>query len=123
MGLALLLFLAAVATSQISFQVHSYDDLRAWPALVNHGTVYFKLDLAFVAEANCKQLEHVYNCTGGIFLLSHDDPLMHTSVKFFTSDDFVALCLSSLSNVTSEHRACLSKHSLIFVFSRALREG
>jgi hypothetical protein len=84
-----------------SGQVHSYDDLRAWPALVSRGISYFKVDLAYVTEADCKRLGDAHrNCTGGAFLLTHDDPSSHPSVDFFDGDDLEDLCATSLTNVT-----------------------
>ncbi len=106
---AVLLLIAGVSAGQISFQVHSYDDLGAWPALVAKGVSYFKLDVAFVSASDCPRLRFPHNCSreGGLLLLSHDDPLDHADVAFFTAEDILSLCSSMLTNVTGErHSVC-----------------
>jgi hypothetical protein len=60
-----------------------------------------KVDLSFVNASYCDRLKYRYNCsaTQGVFLLSHDDPLVHADVKFFSASELVVL-LRSLSNIS-----------------------
>ena len=93
MLLSLLCFIfstASLTSAQISYQIHSYDDLRAFPSLLNRGASWFKFDLHFVSSYDCKELRPLYNCSGGVLLLSHNDPLLKPNLTYFTSESLIA---------------------------------
>eukprot|EP00026_Physarum_polycephalum_P004407 Phypoly_transcript_04426.p1 GENE.Phypoly_transcript_04426~~Phypoly_transcript_04426.p1 ORF type:complete len:695 (+),score=81.70 Phypoly_transcript_04426:80-2164(+) len=62
-------------SSTISYQVHSYNDLREWPQILRKGTVYFKVDPHFMDSSFCASQPQAPQSPEGCFVLSHDMPV------------------------------------------------
>lgn len=82
---AILVNLAAGGTlPQVSFQPHSYDDLRLWPQLFAKGARMVKVDPNFQTAAICAgQVNANRSDPRGCFLLNHDDPVAGPCLIFF----------------------------------------
>ena len=84
----------ANAATGVSYQIHSYNDLREWPQILRKGATWFKIDPHFMDSAFCAQQQRVNDSSHGCFVLSHDMP---TSLRttYNTTDDVIALLSSS----------------------------
>jgi hypothetical protein len=58
----------------VSFQVHSYNDLREWPQALIKGATWFKVDPNFQNATFCASQQRVSDPSSGCFILNHDDP-------------------------------------------------
>ena len=78
---------AAAATSigeSISYQVHSWNDVREWPAAFRKGLAHFKIDAHWASASFCQgQLNVNTSDSRGCVLLSHDLPV--SSVNDYNS--------------------------------------
>ena len=57
----IILTLVAVSSSRFDIQIHSWNDLREWPAMFKKGITSFKIDLYYLIEwriCNAKHLAH-----------------------------------------------------------------
>ena len=100
----------ALAASEQHFQIHSYNDLREWPALLAKGASWFKVDPHWLANDTitpqcareplaCQVLNHdvpdsktAYNTTGELVDLLFHSPLFanrtaHVALCFKRDDD------------------------------------
>ena len=46
----------SLAGHSIGFQVHSFNDLRQWPQLLDKGVRFFKVDLYYKSAFFCKSV-------------------------------------------------------------------
>lgn len=103
----LLLSLCAVfvtaAPNEVSFQIHSQDDLRQWPQTLLKGATWFKFDLNYNTPAFCLspsnstlRVNATQAASLGCFLLNHDPPtLLGRSAPYNTSDDILSFVTSA----------------------------
>ena len=62
---------AAVSTSRFDIQIHSWNDLREWPAMFKKGITSFKIDLYYITDKTlCDAKELSTPC----LILHHDYP-------------------------------------------------
>lgn len=59
----------------ISWQVHSYNDLREWHQVFLKGTRWLKIDPHYESAEFCKNQSNVVQDPRGCFVLTHDDPV------------------------------------------------
>ena len=96
---------------EVSYQVHSVNDLNQWPQLILKGATRFKIDPHYTKSEDC--LLAGISSDQGCLLLSHDDPKTDSThysstddlVSFVNSDEFkllrsnknmsIALCFKS----------------------------
>ena len=100
--LAVCCLLPRSSGNEISFQAHSYNDLRQWPSLILKGAQWIKIDMNYAQPAFCLSnrtaTERVRGGEGGCFLLNHDDLSLNRTAPYNTSDDvlsFIAALSSS----------------------------
>ena len=92
-----LLFLLPLttATNELSYQAHSYNDLRQWPSLILKGAQWLKVDMNFAPSAFCTAnataTRRVHDGSAGCFLLNHDDVALNRTAPYNTSDDVLSL--------------------------------
>ena len=85
----------ASAANELSYQAHSYNDLRQWPTLVLKGAQWLKIDMNYApanfCTANATATRRVQHGSDGCFLLNHDDLSLDRTAPYNTSDDVLAL--------------------------------
>ena len=83
------------AANELSYQAHSYNDLRQWPTMVLKGAQWLKIDMNYApanfCTANTTATQRVQNGQDGCFLLNHDDLALNRTAPYNTSDDVLAL--------------------------------
>ena len=93
--LNLLSLLPPIAANELSYQAHSYNDLRQWPTLVLKGAQWLKIDMNYApanfCTANTTATQRVQHGDDGCFLLNHDDLALNRTAPYNTSDDVLAL--------------------------------
>ena len=100
--LSLCTVFVASTPNEVSYQIHSQDDLRQWPQTLLKGATWFKFDLNYNSPAFCLSPSNStlrVNATQaaelGCFLLNHDPPtLLGRSAPYNTSDDILAFVTS-----------------------------
>src|SRR5271168_5046248 len=74
--ICLVSFLPSSSCNEISFQAHSYNDLRQWPSLILKGATWIKIDFNYATPTFCLTnatgTSRVRDGTHGCFLLNHD---------------------------------------------------
>eukprot|EP01114_Cavostelium_apophysatum_P021921 TRINITY_DN7782_c0_g1_i1.p1 TRINITY_DN7782_c0_g1~~TRINITY_DN7782_c0_g1_i1.p1 ORF type:complete len:298 (+),score=35.48 TRINITY_DN7782_c0_g1_i1:83-976(+) len=83
--------LQVLQSDTISFQLHSFNDLREWPQLLTKGGAFFKIDGHYRPYSFCKTLpRRIYqqqlNDSRGCLLMNHDPPL-ESGVTYFSHLD------------------------------------
>eukprot|EP00055_Hartaetosiga_balthica_P012086 m.57588 g.57588 ORF g.57588 m.57588 type:complete len:724 (-) comp7831_c0_seq1:1712-3883(-) len=61
-------------SADVSFQVHSYNDLRLWPQLIAKSVTWFKVDPHWMSPQFCESQANVKDADSGCFVLNHDTP-------------------------------------------------
>jgi hypothetical protein len=80
----------------LSYQIHSYDDLREWPAILTKGSSWIKIDLHYMDKTFCQTKSSATSRVNtqtselGCILLNHDNPSLQRAVGYNTSDDVLA---------------------------------
>lgn len=86
---------SATAANELSYQAHSYNDLRQWPTLVLKGATWLKIDMNYApanfCTANTTATHRVHDGSAGCFLLNHDDVALNRTSPYNTSDDVLSL--------------------------------
>jgi hypothetical protein len=70
----------------VNWQIHSWDDLREWSAMLAKGAQWLKIDMHYMDSSFCIS-QGIHNAEG-CFVLLHDTPLK--TVIYNTSDDVVS---------------------------------
>jgi hypothetical protein len=118
--------IATTATyPEVSYQIHSVNDLAEWHQLMLKGATSFKVDPHYTDAATCA-VAGITASEHGCFLLNHDDPTPESSVysssddlvSFVNSDEFrllqgdrnvsIALCFKSAPDKCQEDSAQFS---------------
>ncbi|EGD72887.1 hypothetical protein PTSG_04617 [Salpingoeca rosetta] len=86
---------AVLDDADISFQIHSYNDLRLWPQLMRKSATWFKIDPHWMPPEFCRSQERVTNTTDGCFVLNHDRPSGRRTT-YNTTDDLLSFFTSPL---------------------------
>jgi hypothetical protein len=76
---------ASPAGTYIGFQVHSWNDLREWPAAFAKGMRDLKIDPYYMPESFCKTQKNAPKDPRGCFVLTHDPPVPRE--QYNTTDD------------------------------------
>ena len=88
-------FSPTLAANEVSYQAHSYNDLRQWPTLVLKGAQWIKIDMNYApanfCTTNTTATQRVQHGQHGCFLLNHDDLALNRTAPYNTSDDVLAL--------------------------------
>eukprot|EP00039_Didymoeca_costata_P015289 m.257690 g.257690 ORF g.257690 m.257690 type:complete len:661 (-) comp16191_c1_seq20:124-2106(-) len=82
----------------ISFQAHSYNDMRLWTQIFRKGVDHIKIDPNFRPASECAQQIHVYNKSDerGCFILNHDNPTEDVHrIDYNTTDELFTILKNS----------------------------
>lgn len=82
--------------STVSFQAHSFNDLREWPQLIAKGTRFLKVDPQWAPPEFCESMTRVADPSGGCLLLNHD-AVSTQRTNYNTTDDVLAFISSDAS--------------------------
>ena len=87
--------LLVAAQTEVSFQAHSYNDLRQWPSLILKGALWIKVDFNYgtpsFCQTNATATSRVRDGSHGCFLLNHDPLSLARTSGYNTSDDVLDL--------------------------------
>jgi hypothetical protein len=106
----LLLVGLVVSAPNIDFQIHSWDDLREWPQMLNKGARWIKIDPYYQPASFCTSQPRSSQDPRGCFVLIHNPP--SRDVSYFTLDDVLQFLSSS------EYQSYLSVRTVVSVLQR-----
>jgi hypothetical protein len=81
----------SLTSGDVSYQIHSANDLSEWRQLLLKGATRFKIDPHYVPSSTC--ILNGIDSAKGCFLLSHDDPKTDL-VKYNSTDELVTFLYS-----------------------------
>lgn len=109
----------AVYMNEIGWQAHSYNDMRAWPAMFRKGTEHLKIDINWQRGWVCHKQKRVAdpNDPRGCFILNHDDPsLVAYRTDYNTTSDLI-----NVSRYTPTITSCVCASLVNCFFWRSTR--
>lgn len=95
----------AAYMDEIGWQAHSYNDMRAWPAVFRKGTEHLKIDINWQRGWVCHKQKRVAdpNDPRGCFILNHDNPsLIAYRTDYNTTSDLI-----NVSHCTTTITSCV----------------
>lgn len=94
----------AVSESTISFQIHSFNDLREWPQVLSKGATLFKVDPHYAAAEFCASQRYTNKSDPrGCLLLTHDEPSASNSAYNSTDGLIELLQTPGFSHALRKH--------------------
>jgi hypothetical protein len=94
-----------VYMNEIGWQAHSYNDMRAWPAMFRKGTDHLKIDINWQRGWLCQKQKRLANPDDarGCFVLNHDDPTaLAFRTDYNTTDDLISVLHARRATIAAQ---------------------